>query len=503
MTSIIIPQQKSIIDLIDEELYTVPNSPILNHSSPVYNPLFSGSSNYFQTSSRDTSSAYAATVAAATAAFTTAQLQAPTPLSAPLPVAVGSSSATSPSSAMTPQTPGLFNFNNLNKPQNNQKIFNDYSDPEHSFIQPNRLMRAPVESANPQSPQTQQNITASVNPFKARSRAKSMKIKTLSPPPAGKFDDLFDPNSKPSSSFNFDFENDNDSIFVHHHTNNSSNRLNEPLKNLGSDEITTTIDFNDYNDYEFDELDDMSDYESDDDNLFDYYDENDIYNGNVMGNDDSTPLVSNEMNGFNDGLLGDYTLKPSFNNDDDSLSMGVKLTDLNDQIDLEEMDTDLNDLNDSLTQENVIDDDAQDDDDDSMDIDIGLDEVHSQSSDSSFDKHDADGLSEKKTKKKYDEILDHHCNLINPNTGVPCNKQFSRPYDLIRHQETIHAAKKKIFRCVICEGRYNGGKGNGKSKTFSRGDALSRHIKVKHQLVGQEALELINDAKENAEFVSV
>lgn len=96
---------------------------------------------------------------------------------------------------------------------------------------------------------------------------------------------------------------------------------------------------------------------------------------------------------------------------------------------------------------------------------------------------------------------DHECDLINPSTGRPCNKQFSRPYDLIRHQETIHASKKKIFRCVICEGRVDGGSGNGKLKTFSRGDALSRHIKVKHGLNGQEAVDLINQAKENVEFV--
>lgn len=97
----------------------------------------------------------------------------------------------------------------------------------------------------------------------------------------------------------------------------------------------------------------------------------------------------------------------------------------------------------------------------------------------------------------------HQCNLINPSTGEPCNKQFSRPYDLIRHQDTIHATMKKIFRCVICEDRLHGGPGNGKDKTFSRGDALSRHIKIKHGLVGQDALDLINDAKANVEYVPV
>lgn len=97
----------------------------------------------------------------------------------------------------------------------------------------------------------------------------------------------------------------------------------------------------------------------------------------------------------------------------------------------------------------------------------------------------------------------HECTMINPSTGTPCHKQFSRPYDLIRHQETIHAAKKKIFRCVICEGREHGGAGNGKSKTFSRGDALSRHIKVKHGISGRDAADLINNAKENVEYLSV
>lgn len=101
------------------------------------------------------------------------------------------------------------------------------------------------------------------------------------------------------------------------------------------------------------------------------------------------------------------------------------------------------------------------------------------------------------------ENPNHECDVVNPNTGMTCGKQFSRPYDLIRHQETVHATKKKIFRCVICEGRRFGGPGNGKEKTFSRGDALSRHIKVKHLLGGDEALSLINEAKANVEYVFV
>ncbi|CDK28078.1 unnamed protein product [Kuraishia capsulata CBS 1993] len=103
---------------------------------------------------------------------------------------------------------------------------------------------------------------------------------------------------------------------------------------------------------------------------------------------------------------------------------------------------------------------------------------------------------------------EHQCRLTISSTGKPCLKQFSRPYDLIRHQETIHAERKKIFRCMICEeealkrlqNNVNDGE-HASNKTFSRGDALSRHIRVKHGLVGNAATEAIKYAKDNAEFV--
>ncbi|CCH45442.1 Zinc finger protein [Wickerhamomyces ciferrii] len=91
----------------------------------------------------------------------------------------------------------------------------------------------------------------------------------------------------------------------------------------------------------------------------------------------------------------------------------------------------------------------------------------------------------------------HQCQLINPSTNQICLKQFSRPYDLIRHQETIHASRKKIFRCIVCN-KLEGGLSN---KTFSRGDALSRHIRVKHGLTGNEATDALQYAKDNVEYV--
>ncbi|SCU96420.1 LAFA_0G06238g1_1 [Lachancea sp. 'fantastica'] len=91
----------------------------------------------------------------------------------------------------------------------------------------------------------------------------------------------------------------------------------------------------------------------------------------------------------------------------------------------------------------------------------------------------------------------HTCDAMNPVTNEICGKKFSRPYDLIRHQKTIHASKKKVFRCVICIQQQGA---EGYDKTFSRGDALSRHIKVKHDLTGPEAQKALQFAKENVEY---
>jgi hypothetical protein len=64
----------------------------------------------------------------------------------------------------------------------------------------------------------------------------------------------------------------------------------------------------------------------------------------------------------------------------------------------------------------------------------------------------------------------HKCDRINPTTGKPCNTIFSRPYDLTRHEDTIHNIRKMKVRCEICT----------EEKTFSRADALTRHFRVCH-----------------------
>lgn len=64
----------------------------------------------------------------------------------------------------------------------------------------------------------------------------------------------------------------------------------------------------------------------------------------------------------------------------------------------------------------------------------------------------------------------HKCERINPSTGKPCQTVFSRPYDLTRHEDTIHNARKQKVRCNVCT----------EEKTFSRADALTRHYRVCH-----------------------
>ncbi|KYK56713.1 26S proteasome regulatory subunit-like protein [Drechmeria coniospora] len=64
----------------------------------------------------------------------------------------------------------------------------------------------------------------------------------------------------------------------------------------------------------------------------------------------------------------------------------------------------------------------------------------------------------------------HRCDRINPCTGKPCSTLFSRPYDLTRHEDTIHNLRKQKVRCDLCK----------EDKTFSRADALTRHYRVCH-----------------------
>ena len=87
------------------------------------------------------------------------------------------------------------------------------------------------------------------------------------------------------------------------------------------------------------------------------------------------------------------------------------------------------------------------------------------------------------------------CMIVNIVTNKPCSAEFSRSYDLTRHQNTIHSKRKIVFRCSECI-RFLGTEGF--QKTFSRLDALSRHIKSKHEdLSNEERQEVTKYAKQN------
>ncbi|CCD22798.1 stress-regulated transcription factor RPN4 NDAI_0A06440 [Naumovozyma dairenensis CBS 421] len=91
------------------------------------------------------------------------------------------------------------------------------------------------------------------------------------------------------------------------------------------------------------------------------------------------------------------------------------------------------------------------------------------------------------------------CRIINLTTNEPCSAQFSRSYDLTRHQNTIHASKKTVFRCSECIKLLGS---NGFEKTFSRLDALTRHIKSKHENLNTfERRQVTKFAKENIGYV--
>jgi 26S proteasome regulatory subunit N4 len=68
----------------------------------------------------------------------------------------------------------------------------------------------------------------------------------------------------------------------------------------------------------------------------------------------------------------------------------------------------------------------------------------------------------------------HRCEKLNPKTGKPCKLDFTRSYDLTRHEGTIHNGGEKL-RCYQCIGDVRWWAG------FSRQDALTRHIRICHE----------------------
>lgn len=98
----------------------------------------------------------------------------------------------------------------------------------------------------------------------------------------------------------------------------------------------------------------------------------------------------------------------------------------------------------------------------------------------------------------YDPDVVHECQLSSADEpGKMCLRRFSRKYELIRHQETVHSKKKKLFKCFVCV-KQNPGIG---PRIFTRHDTLAKHIRVNHKISGKEAKAEVAYSKRNAEIV--
>lgn len=98
----------------------------------------------------------------------------------------------------------------------------------------------------------------------------------------------------------------------------------------------------------------------------------------------------------------------------------------------------------------------------------------------------------------YDPDVVHECQLPSPDEPDKiCLRRFSRKYELIRHQETVHSKKKKLFKCFVCV-KQDPTIG---PRIFTRHDTLAKHIRVNHRISGKEAKAEVAYSKKHAEIV--
>lgn len=82
----------------------------------------------------------------------------------------------------------------------------------------------------------------------------------------------------------------------------------------------------------------------------------------------------------------------------------------------------------------------------------------------------------------------HECKLLD-SWGAVCRRSFKRPYDLQRHQESVHSAGSKSYVCKRC---------GGPERTFSRQDSLARHMRRMHgaQVFREEVVTSVQSSDE-------
>ena len=101
---------------------------------------------------------------------------------------------------------------------------------------------------------------------------------------------------------------------------------------------------------------------------------------------------------------------------------------------------------------------------------------------------------EEKAKKSKSGVI-HQCHLLDAGSLEECSKIFYGKNELLRHQEFVHATKKKIYKCIYCA------RMGAKVQSYPRHDSLARHIRRKHGITGKENKMAVNYAKENVEII--
>lgn len=109
--------------------------------------------------------------------------------------------------------------------------------------------------------------------------------------------------------------------------------------------------------------------------------------------------------------------------------------------------------------------------------------------------HEKNLETENNQKQNRKSAIIHQCHLSDPNSNKPCLKIFYGKNELLRHQEFVHATKKKIYKCIYCS------RSGSKVQSYPRHDSLARHIRRKHGVTGKENKLAVNYAKENVEII--
>lgn len=125
---------------------------------------------------------------------------------------------------------------------------------------------------------------------------------------------------------------------------------------------------------------------------------------------------------------------------------------------------------------------------------IGVDEG-AQLGDVQVDQGDLNFALPDKNKRGPRHGVIHQCHLTDPASNTKCLKIFYGKNELLRHQEFVHATKKRIYKCLYCE------RSGARVQSYPRHDSLARHIRRKHGITGKENKMAVNYAKENVIIV--